>query len=230
MDIQLHYTERGEGAPLVLLHGNGEDGSYFFHQMEYFSKTRRVIAVDTRGHGKSPRGTGPFTLERFAEDLKGFLDEQGLTRVELLGFSDGANIALIFALKYPGYVEKLILNGGNLDPTGVKRSIQWPICLGYGMVSLIAGFDPKAAARKELLGLMVNQPHIDPTALAGLSMPVLVIAGERDMIKESHTRLIHASIPGAELAILPGDHFIANRNSGAFNAAVEKFLSKRSHP
>ena len=55
--IHLYYTEKGQGKPLILLHGNGEYGSYFESQMDYFSKTRRVIAVDTRGHGRSPRGT-----------------------------------------------------------------------------------------------------------------------------------------------------------------------------
>ena len=80
-----------------------------------------MIAVDTRGHGRSPRGRGTFTLERFADDLKGFLDRRGLRRIILLGFSDGGNIALIFALKYPGYVDRLILNGANLNPFGMKR-------------------------------------------------------------------------------------------------------------
>lgn len=55
MDIQLSYTEKGTGHPLILLHGNGEDGTYFSHQVSCFSKTYRVIAIDTRGHGKSPR-------------------------------------------------------------------------------------------------------------------------------------------------------------------------------
>ena len=75
MDIKLHYMECGTGAPLILLHGNGEDGSYFVHQIEYFSKNRRVIAVDTRGHGQSPRGDAPFTIRQFAEDLRAFMDE-----------------------------------------------------------------------------------------------------------------------------------------------------------
>jgi len=56
MDIQLHSIECGSGEPLILLHGNGEDGSYFCHQLEAFSKNHRVIAIDTRGHGKTPRG------------------------------------------------------------------------------------------------------------------------------------------------------------------------------
>ena len=68
-DIRLHWTERGQGAPLILLHGNGEDGGYFENQLAHFSKNRRVIAPDTRGHGQSPRGGAPFTIRQFAEDL-----------------------------------------------------------------------------------------------------------------------------------------------------------------
>ena len=69
MEIKLHYQEKGEGEPMILLHGNEEDGSYFAHQMDYFSRNYRVIVVDTRGHGQSPRGTAPFTIAQFAEDL-----------------------------------------------------------------------------------------------------------------------------------------------------------------
>lgn len=100
-DIKLYYTEQGVGEPLILLHGNGEDGTYFKEQLAFFSKTHRVIAVDTRGHGQSPRGERPFCLETFADDLSDFLDERGIPQASLLGFSDGGNIALLFALKYP---------------------------------------------------------------------------------------------------------------------------------
>ena len=77
--IQLHWEERGHGEPLVLLHGNGEDGSYFRHQMACFSGKYRVMAVDTRGHGRSPRGSAPFTIGTFAEDLRDFLDQRGIS-------------------------------------------------------------------------------------------------------------------------------------------------------
>lgn len=226
VDVSLHCTERGEGFPLVLLHGNREDGRYFERQIDAFARCWRVLAVDTRGHGRSPRGAAPFTLDQFARGLKDFLDGRGLKRVHLLGFSDGANIALLFTLRHPEYVEKLILNGGNLDPSGVKRRYQWPICLGYGALCLCARFDRGALPKKELLGLMVKQPHVDPAELSALDVPTLVVAGDRDLIKASHTRLIHASIPGAALAILPGDHFVARNNSTAFNRAVEDFLQQ----
>lgn len=224
MDIQLNDTTAGQGFPLLLLHGNGEDHTYFKHQMGPFSEKFRVIALDTRGHGQSPRGTAPFTLEQFAEDLKGFLDSREIRRCHLLGFSDGANIALLFALKYPEYVEKLILNGADLYPLAVKLSTQVPIVLGWGLLQVIRRFDKKAQPKWELLDLMTTQPHIRPESLSALTMPTLVVAGDRDMIREEHTRLIARSIPNSQLAILPGDHFVARRNWQAFNPLVLNFL------
>ena len=224
-DIQLHYIEQGQGQPLILLHGNGEDGSYFEHQISAFSEKYRVIAIDTRGHGKSPRGEKPFTIKQFAEDLHDFMDEKGIKKATLLGFSDGGNIALTFALKYPERVEKLILNGANLFPSGVKPQYQWPIEMGYRIAKLYSNKSEDAKHHTELLSLMVNEPHIDPSELARLTMPVLVVAGTKDMIKESHTRLIYSSLSNAQLAILEGNHFVANKNPEAFNAMVRAFLS-----
>lgn len=73
MDIELHYRERGAGEPFIFLHGNGEDGSYFQNQMAYFQNEYRVTALDTRGHGRSPRGGAPFTIKQFFCDLYDFM-------------------------------------------------------------------------------------------------------------------------------------------------------------
>ena len=223
-DISLHFVEQGGGKPLILLHGNGEDGSYFKHQIDRFSSNYRVISIDTRGHGQSPRGEKPFTIVQFAEDLHDFMDEKGIAKAILLGFSDGGNIALTFALKYPERVERMIVDGANLFPRGVKPLYQWPIEIGYRIAKLFAKKSDKAKQNAEMLGLMVNEPHIDPVELARLTLPVLVVAGTKDMIKESHTRLIHNSLPNAQLVILGGDHFVANKNAEAFNKAVKEFL------
>ncbi|MCR5351613.1 MAG: alpha/beta fold hydrolase [Bacteroidales bacterium] len=222
MDIRHHFIEKGSGEPLVLLHGNGEDGGYFSGQIDVLAAHFRVLALDTRGHGQTPRGSAPFTISQFADDLLAFLDERGIARAHLLGFSDGGNIALVFALRYPERVGKLILNGANLDPSGVKRRIQWAVELGYR--SARRSQNPKAIQRAEMLGLMVNDPHIRPEELSALRMPTLVIAGTRDMIREAHTRLIAASIPDARLVLLPGNHFIAAKNPVRFNEAVLDFL------
>ena len=225
-DIRLNYVERGAGDALILLHGNGESLDYFAGQLDFFARFYRVIALDTRGHGASPRGSAPFTIRQFAEDLRAFMDERGIDSAHILGFSDGGNIALSFALKYPQRVRKLILNGANLDPLGVKLHVQIPIVLGYHLARLFAGKRPEARRRMELLGLMVNEPHFAPQDLRKLELPALVIAGDRDMIREKHTRLIADSLPNARLAILKGNHFIANQIPEEFNRVVAEFLAE----
>lgn len=221
---EFHFIEQGKNFPLILLHGNGEDCSYFEHQMNPFAEHFRVIALDTRGHGKTPRGNAPFTIRQFAEDLSTFMDQHGIVKAHILGFSDGGNIAMVFAMTHPEKVEKLVLNGANLDASDVKRNVQIPIEIGYRIAKLFAKKSPDAKKKAEMLGLMVNEPHISPEELKQIQSPTLVIAGEKDMIKEEHTRLIAKSITKSTLTIIPGDHFIANKNPKAFNEAVLSFL------
>lgn len=226
MDIKLHYIEKGSGEPFILLHGNGESSSYFVHQIAYFSKKYRVIALDTRGHGWSPRGLKPFSIAQFAEDLKDFMNQKSIQKAHLLGFSDGGNIALTFALKYPERVKSLILNGANLNPKGVKSSVQLPIIFEYKLAACLAKQRHSAREKMELLGLMVNEPNIEPGELEKLRIKTLVIAGTDDMIKEEHTRLIYQSLPMARLAFVKGDHFIANKCPKIFNKTVDDFLKE----
>jgi len=224
LDIIHHTIEQGQGPTLILLHGNGESSEYFEHQIPYFSKHYRVIAIDTRGHGQTPKGEKPFTIQQFAEDLNDYIDEKGIAKAILLGFSDGGNIALTFALKHPEKVEKMIVNGANLFPSGVRPFYQWPVEFGYRIAKMFGKKSSKAKDNADMLSLMVNEPHIDPKDLSALTMPVLVIAGTNDMIKRSHTELIYHSLPKAQLVLLEGDHFVANKHANAFNAAVDKFL------
>ena len=224
MNIEHHYIEKGEGFPLILLHGNGENNEYFTHQIEYFSKHYRVIALDTRGHGKTTRGEEEFTLVQFAEDLKKFLDSMAIKKVIILGFSDGGNIALLFALKYQEYIQALIIDGANIYPSGVKTHAQLSMRAGYAVVSLFAPFSKKALAHKEMLRLMTHEPNITPSELAKITVPTLVMAGSRDIIKKEHTKEIYHALRKARLAIIDGDHFIATKKFEHFNEIVDKFL------
>ena len=101
MDIVLHYIEQGEGCPILLLHGNGGRCTYFKRQLSHFATQYHVIALDTRAHGHSPRGSKPFTISQCADDLRNFMREKGIRAAHVLGFSDGGNIALTFAVRYP---------------------------------------------------------------------------------------------------------------------------------
>ena len=226
MDIELYYREKGLGKPFILLHGNGENGDYFNSQIDYFSTRYRVIAPDTRGHGRSKRGIAPFTIKQFSLDLYEFMKMHDIKNAVILGFSDGANIAMEFAMNYPDMVRALILNGGNLNARGVKRTTQIPIEIGYKIAKRFADKSPEAKKNSEMLGLMVNEPNIKPEELSNIKAPTLVICGTKDMIKQAHTKEIALNIPGAKLAIIKGNHFIANKRPEEFNRAVDAFLKE----
>ncbi len=227
MDIKHFFIEKGKGEVLLFLHGNGESSDYFQGQIDEFAQYYHVYAIDTRGHGKTPRGNAPFTIRQFAEDLLGFMDVHQIKKAHLLGFSDGGNIAMVFALKYPAKVNRLILNGANLNAKGVKRSVQIPIELGYRIAKMFARKRESAHKNAEMLGLMVNDPNVLPEQLFTIHAKTLVIAGTKDMIKEAHTRLIARSIPDSKLVFIKGNHFIANKSPQAFNKAVLSFLQSK---
>ena len=206
MDIQQYYIEKGQGEEtIILLHGNGEDCTYFVGQIDEFARRYHVYAIDTRGHGRT-------------------MDLHHIAKAHILGFSDGGNIAMIFALRHPERVDRLILNGANLNARGVKFLTQFPIEVGYRIARLFARWSAKARANAEMLGLMVNDPNVAPSELAAIRARTLVIAGTHDMIKDAHTRLIAQSIPGAELVLIDGSHFIAYEKPEEFNRAVLVFL------
>lgn len=226
MDIELFYEEKGSGEPLILLHGNGEDHTVFDKVAAHFAKKYRVIAIDTRGHGKSPLGDEPFSLYQFAEDLKEFMDEHEIEKANILGFSDGGNIALIFASEYPEKVIKLIANGANTKPSGIKPLVHLGMIFRYWLYSAVAVFSPKFELKKALYYIMLHEPRIEKGELEQITAPTLVLVGTEDLIKESESRYIKKSIPNSEIVFVLGDHFIVKSNPKDYIFAVEKFLDK----
>ena len=220
-----YFPADPQAPTLILLHGNGENHTYFVKQIPAFSPHFRLVLMDTRGQGQSTGGDGELNFSVFAADLLALMDHLQIAKAHLLGFSDGGNLALTFALAHPERVQSLILNGANLEPGGVKLSTQLPIVLGYGCCRLLSPFSHKARQNGAVLGLMVNHPHIPPQALAALTMPALVIVGERDMIRDRHSQLIARSLPNAQFVRIPGgDHFCAAKCPEIFNHAVLSFL------
>ena len=127
---------------------------------KHFAKQYHVIAIDTRGHGKSPLGDEPFSLYQFAEDLNEFMNEQKIEKANILGFSDGGNIALIFASEYPEKVIKLIANGANTKPSGIKPLVHLAMLFRYMLYSVAAAFSGKFELKKALYYIMLHEPHI----------------------------------------------------------------------
>lgn len=228
-DARIACYDIGRGRPLVLLHGNGEDSSYWKAQIPEFTRFYRVIAVDSRGHGASESGTQGLSFALMAEDLKKVLDARGVKKAHILGFSDGGNLAIKFALTYPDYVDKLILNGANVEMfNGIKPHFQLPIYAAYGLLAAAAYVSKKAARRRDVFGLMVRQYGVALDDLAQLTMPTLIIVGERDMVRDSQTREMAARIPDCRVETFrDGDHFVAAKQPSRFNRTVIEFLLGR---
>ena len=188
--IDLYYEQRGEGRPLILLHGNSEDHTIFDKALERLETRFCCYAVDSRCHGQS--GKGPMHYEDMAEDMIAFLEALDLRDVVFYGFSDGGIVGLLAAAKCDR-ITTLIVSGANLTPDGAK-----PALIFLGRVLYFFTRDAKIA-------MMLNEPHIGNEVLGSIKAKTLVLAGSKDLVREEETRAIAAGIPGAELRILEGE-------------------------
>ncbi|WP_089811878.1 alpha/beta fold hydrolase [Chitinophaga sp. YR627] len=224
---RIYYEEYGEGEPLLLLHGALESIVHYEKQIPALSKSFRVIAVDTRGHGKSTADTTRLTYELYADDMYKLLNELKLDSVNILGWSDGGITGLILAMRHPEKVKKLAAMGANLCPD-TTALYGWLIDTVKNQIKVLeTQHTPVSEFAIRVNRSMLEEPHIDPQALKAIRCPVLVMAGEHDMIKEAHTRLIAASIPGAELVIFRNaSHYAPSEIPDEFNKQVEVFFKK----
>ena len=210
---------------LFLLHGNGEDWTCFKKQIEFFAKDFKVVTMDSRGHGHSGISERQLTIKQIAQDATALIRKLQLEQVTLAGFSDGANIVLEMALNSTFPFESLILGGGNLNPKGVKLRYQMPVILGHAFYELLARIIPRYSLKADILGLMTHEPNIQPDRLHKITIPSLVMAGQHDMIREKHTKLIASALPNSTLAIIPkADHFIFDRWADKTNHIIKNFL------
>lgn len=221
----LWVVARGSGRPLVLLHGNGEDHHVFDRVVPALGRGRTLVGVDSRAHGRSPRGDGPLTIASMAQDVAGVLDALGLHGADVLGFSDGGNVALELVLARPDLVGRLVLVGANLFPAGMARSTQAPVEAAVRVLRALSRVVPRVVPAAERMALMTDHPHIDPARLARVRAPVLVVVGERDAVRPEHTALIVDALPDARLAVVPrAGHFLPTRRPHELAALVEGFL------
>jgi len=189
--IDMFYEKTGEGRPLVMVHGNGEDHSIFDEAVAVLKDDFTCYAVDSRCHGQSG-GTGDLHYRDMAADMLSFMDELDLRNAVFYGFSDGGIIGLMAAAQ-TDRITTLITSGANTNPTAVKTSLRVMIRIGNFLKK-----DPK-------LELMLHEPHITDDTLRSIRARTLVLAGSKDLIPEYETRHIAAAVPGAELKILDGE-------------------------
>lgn len=225
-DTNLYYEIYGEGEPLILLHGNSGSIKDFYQQIPVLSKQYKVIAIDTRGQGKSiDSSKKDFTYKMFADDVKAVADQLKLNKVNIAGWSDGGNTGLEFALKYPEKLNKLITIGANAFPDGVDNRLTDHF--ENKMLVLKELKKPEQFSEQRLLKIMLTQPRIAKKDLNKIGNKVLVIAGDNDVIKRDHTELIAKEIPNAELKIYSNaTHMIPFENADQLNTDILNFLGK----
>lgn len=215
----------GVGEPLLLLHGNGEDHHIFEKQLSHFSKKFQVIALDTRGHGRSDHGKGRLTFKRIAKDILVVMHYLNLPKVNIMGFSDGGNVALYFGSRYPEKVAKLIVIGANYEVDGLKKDSLAEVKRDYFLLSILGRFLARAEKKKQVIDLMWHQLDLRAADLSTIKAPTLVVAGENDVIEENHTKKLHELINDSKLVIVPkASHFLMVEKYEDFNRFAEAFL------
>lgn len=208
----IYYEKSGEGSPVILIHGNGETHKIFQVLVSELSKKHTVYALDSRGHGLSGQ-TERFHYADMAEDVAAFVHALDLVSPAFYGFSDGGIIGLIAAAKYPELFSALAVSGANLNPRGIKFFSRLSNWLSY------------LRTKNPLLRLMLFEPHIKKSALSAITVPTLILAGSRDIIKKRETKRIARAIPNARLQILPGEtHFSYVVNSPKLFPILDGFF------
>ncbi|WP_052226946.1 alpha/beta fold hydrolase [Microbacterium mangrovi] len=201
----IHVEESGSGMPVLLIHGNSGDLHDFAGVLPRLSSRYRVLAMDCRGYGRSARGHGPLSLARMAADAATVIRTLSPDRpVAVVGFSDGANIAMLLVARHPELVSALVLNSGNIAVNGMRFWLRSRLRLLDAILRSVIKRAPAFGREHEILRLMLDQPGIDSADLAGIRVPTLVLAGSRDIIRPAHTHMIHRLVAGSQLRIVRG--------------------------
>lgn len=206
-----------------MLEGNNGLISDFYNQISFFSKQFRVIAIDTRGQGKSlDFAKNDYGYEKLSADLLQIIKHLKLERVNIVGWSDGGITGLIFNSKNPNLVNKLVTIGANTNPQGVKDSLLRSIKQGYE--------NSKDEKEKRRLNLMINYPNITDGDLKKIKNPVLVVAGDDDDIKRENTEQIAEMIENSELEIIENStHNVPFEQPEILNKKIIDFLKKEEN-
>ncbi len=243
------YTQiYGHGPPLVFLHG----GLMFFDnsfakQRDYFSAFRTVIGIDQRGYGHSPDGPWSLSYKMMADDTAAIIEQLGLGPVDIVGHSDGADLALVLVRDHPNLVRRLVISGANigveLSPEQKLRS-HWsqqqmdaqlremaaalpPWFLpDYGKVSP-DGADHWMTLLAKTYDMWLQPVGIGPADLKKISIPVLVMAGDHDYASIEDTAEIFRDLPHGQLMIVPAsNHRTFSSRPDLVNLAVREFLDQ----
>jgi pimeloyl-ACP methyl ester carboxylesterase len=232
---RIWYASYGSGTPVILLHGGlGHSGNWGYQVPALIGTGHRVVVIDSRGHGRSTRDARPYRYELMASDVLAVMDTLALHRAAMVGWSDGACVALILASQTPERVAGVFFFGCNMDPSGTKEFMPTPVidcCFSrhaqdYALLSATPGdFDAFVGAVSEM---MKTQPNYSAHDLGQIRVPVAIVQSEHDeFIKPEHADYLARCIPSAELIFLPGvSHFAPLQRPEQFNRVMLDFLNR----
>lgn len=221
----LYYETHGAGHPLLLLHGGGATVSESFsRQLDALAADHQIIAPEQVGQGHSPDIPGPLSYSEMMRDTAALLEQMHVTNVDVVGWSDGGIVALMLAANYPQLVRRIVVSGVNIAPDGLEESefAQTQAALGAQKSST------DIAAKLNRLWLTApTADELNTDLLREIHQKVLVLAGDRDVIKLDHTLLIYRSLPQAQLSILPDTgHATFAQRPEWINPLILQFLAQ----
>jgi pimeloyl-ACP methyl ester carboxylesterase len=220
--ILIYYAVWGEGSPLILLHGGLGNMEYFGGQVPEFAKHYKVIAMDSRGHGRSSRNAEPYGYALMAKDVIGLMDYLKIDKASIVGWSDGGIIGLDIAMNYPDRLDRLFAFGANTNVAGLKPNIDKDPTFSKYIEQTGKDYERLSKTPKEfndfvtqISQMWATQPDYKPDQLAKIKSPVAIADGEHDeAIRQEHNVEMAKAIPGAKLIILPGlSHFAMLRST-----------------
>lgn len=229
-DIRIWYAEYGSGRPVMLLHGGLANANYWGDLVPFLvAHHRRVIVMDSRGHGRSTRSAAPFGYDLMASDALMLLDRLGLRKVDLVGWSDGGIIGLDLAMHDPARIDHLFAFGANADPSGLRKDFDRTAVFG-GFIrrsrdeyrALSPTPDQYDGFVRQIADMWQTEPHWTRADLAAITVPTTIADGDHDeAILQAHDRFMAQAIPAARLVILPGvSHFAMLQAPARFDVAV----------
>ena len=239
--LHMYYEERGEGSPLVLLHGGVMSIDLNFAGLiPGLAGRHRVIGVEMQGHGRTANIDREITPAALASDVVGLLDQLGLDRVHVLGHSLGAAVSLELAVSYPDRLRSIVPVSASVrmdgvhedltDPAKQATSTRMPSQQDFAdMQSTYELLSPHPEKFNELL-MTMSQSSADlqgwsDEQLAGITAPTLLVLGDRDFTTVEHGALMLELIPGSQLAVLPGTtHMQATRRTDLLLPMLAAFL------
>lgn len=235
--VRTYYEIHGAGEPLILLHGGLCTIETFEAQTTGLSTSYEVYLPERRGHGRTPDVEGPFTFEAMGDDTIAYLEALGLGPVPLVGWSDGAEVALLVALRRPDLVSKLVLIGQPTEPAGARPELQQMLASMtresfppmfeqmYGAVSP-DGPDHFAVVFDKVLEMWRTDRGVPPSACADVEAPTLFMIADDDLVSIEHASEVVRALPDAQLAIVPGtSHALPMEKPDLVNRMITDFLA-----